>query len=381
MKIQKTLFAGIFIFILLIGGLFAQTQQDVGFCSGDQLGIKELAPWYCTSINQVVYNEYQQWLPVAMAVMMASFSIAAIIFVFGIALKNQRVREFGVGELYEATASAIILALFMMIAAVMLGLIPASFTGPLDPYVTSLNYISTTITQTNTFVAALFNTYYTASYFQSFSLNVNVNVPAGNQKYLSDTITNGLTKGAGIFKSVSPIYSAAIEIFFIFPSQVIVYLLMDGLLVLHVQYFMLIFGMYAAIPVFLLPGIILRSFVPTRSLGGMFIGVAVGFFFIMPVMFSISYYFTHSSVANALTLATQQMNQYSQGVGSQQNAISPTSPLVTTLTNVQNSMGAFWLAVLFYPALIVALTYFSVITIADFIGGFAHSSRKFIGQL
>lgn len=380
MKIGNGIFGGILLLMILAGSLFAQTtQQDVGFCSGDQLGIKELAPWYCTSINQVVYDQWQQWLPVAMAVVMVSFSLAAIIFVFGIALRNQKLKEFGVGELYEATATAIIAALFMMIAAVMLGIIPASFTGPTDPYVTSLNYISTTITQTNTFVSTLFYTYSIASYFTSFSLNINI--AQGNTLSSSQTTQNAAKLLQKINQKVLPILSPAIEAFFILPSQIISYLLMEGLLTLHVEYYLLVFGMYAAIPVFLIPGVILRSFIPTRSLGGMFMGIAIGFFFIMPVMFSISYFFTQSSVSSALTLATQQLNQYGQGVGSQQNAISPTSPLVTTLGGIQNAMGAFWLAVLFYPALTMALTYFSVITIADFIGGFAHGSGKFIGQL
>ncbi|MDE1869464.1 MAG: hypothetical protein KGH71_00565 [Candidatus Micrarchaeota archaeon] len=375
------------LFLLAMGTLNAQsTSQAVGACATNQFGVADLAPWYCTSVNQVIYGEWQQWLPVAFAVILLSFSIAAIIFAFGVAVKNQKVREFGVGEIYEATASAIIAGLFMMIAAVMLGVVPASFIGPTDPYVTSLNYISTTISQTNGLVTHLFATFSVASYFISFSLNVGGTVAAGtSDKTSTDSFSKdaigAVKQFAGLFKKTNSLFAPAIDGLFIAPAQVLCVLLMGGLLTLHIEYYLLLFGMYAAIPVFLLPGIILRSFVPTRSLGGMFMGIAIAFFFLMPVMFSVAFYFTQQGVGSSLTTATAQITQYSQGVGAEQNSLTPSSPLVTTIQGIQSSMGAYWLAVLFYPAMIMALTYFSIITIADFVGGFAKGSGKFMSAL
>ncbi|MEM3626136.1 MAG: hypothetical protein QW144_01740, partial [Candidatus Micrarchaeaceae archaeon] len=66
------------------------------------------------------------------------------------------------------------------------------------------------------------------------------------------------------------------------------------------------------------------------------------------------------------------------GTGSQSNAVSPTSPLVLELGNIQSSMGAFWLSVLFYPALIIAMTYAMVTQLANFIGGFAQKSGRLL---
>ncbi|MDE1845685.1 MAG: hypothetical protein KGH53_00150 [Candidatus Micrarchaeota archaeon] len=381
----------IFIFVILllsliIGSPSAQgTVQSVGACATNQFGVAEIAPWYCTSINQVIYGEWQQWLPVAFAVILLSFMIAAIVFVCGVALRNQKLREFGVGEIYEATASAIIAGLFMTIAAVMLGIVPASFTGPSDPYVTSLNYISTTITQTNGLITHLFATFSVAAYFTSFSLNVGGTVAAGTDTSSATTISKdaigAVKQFSGFFKKTNSLFSPAIDALFMAPAQILSVLLMGGLLTLHIEYYLLLFGMYAAIPVFLLPGIVLRSFIPTRSLGGMFMGIAIAFFFLMPLMFSVAYYFTQQGVGGSLTTATEQITQFGQGVGAEQNALTPSSPLVTTLNNLQSSMGAYWLAILFYPAMIMALTYFAIITIADFIGGFAKGSGKFMSTL
>ncbi|MDE1827825.1 MAG: hypothetical protein KGH65_01555 [Candidatus Micrarchaeota archaeon] len=359
----------------------ANAQSAGGPCATNQLDIQNLAPWYCSSVNQAVYNAWQQWLPVGFAVMTVAFSIAAILFAIGVALRNQRLRDFGVGEIYEATATALIVILFMFIAAVMIGVLPSLFTGPQNPYVTSLTYITGTITQTTTLITGLFNIYSVDAYYSSYTLGVSL----GPQGAVPDTGQFGTFAASGITKFVTSYivqaFKGAIDLFFLLPAQIVAYLLMEGLLVLNVEYYILIFAMYAAIPVFLLPGVILRAFIPTRSLGGMFMAIAIGFFFIMPLLFAVAFYFTQGGVATSLAQATQQLSQFGSGTGAEQNAISASSPLVGTLHDIQSSMGAYWLSILFYPALIMAITYFAVITISDFIGGFAHSSGTFIGKL
>jgi len=369
-----------FMLLMMIGTTLANAQSAGGPCATNQLDIQNLAPWYCSSINQAVYNVWQQWLPVGFAVMTVAFLIAALLFMLGIALRSQRLRDFGVGEIYEATATAIIVIIFMFIAAVMIGILPSLFTGPQNPYVTSLTYITSTITQTTTLITSLFNIYSVDAYYSSYSLNVALG-PEGTKgtggfgNVATSAITNLVTN------YVLPAFKGAIDLFFLLPAQIVAYLLMDGLLILNVEYYILIFAMYAAIPVFLLPGVILRAFIPTRGLGGMFMAIAIGFFFIMPLLFAVAFYFTQAGVATSLTQASQQLNQFGQGTGAEQNAVSASSPLVSTLNDIQSSMGSYWLSILFYPALIMAITYFAIVTIADFIGGFAHSSGTLIGKL
>ncbi|MDE1847736.1 MAG: hypothetical protein KGH61_02180, partial [Candidatus Micrarchaeota archaeon] len=359
--------------------------------------INQVAPWYCTDINQAIVREWTSWLPVGMAVIIVSFSIAAMIFIVGLALRNERVRNFGIGEFYEAAATGIIIVFFLFIAAVMLGLVPALFIGTTNPYVTALNYVSSVSQGTQQVIYSLFGVVNLVDFYSSINVSVKVansgsasdlaNFIAGclNSKG-SNTGTRGavaaLCKGGGLFVgSVQEPLALSLEILFAAPANVLLLTLMDGLVVLNIEFYLIIFAMYSAIPVFLLPGAILRAFMPTRSLGGMMMSIGIAFFFVMPILFSVAFYFTHQSAVTALNTAASRLAQYGSGSGAETNALTPTSPLVTTLSNLQNGMGGYWLSILFYPALIMGMTYFSVITMADFIGGFAHSTGKIIGQM
>ncbi|MGC8586925.1 MAG: hypothetical protein ACP5K9_01390, partial [Candidatus Micrarchaeia archaeon] len=317
--------------------------------------VNNLAPWYCSQINQAVYNAWHPWIPIATLAILVSFFIGVLIFMSGLILNSEKVRTYGIGEIYEALATAIIVIMFMLIAAVMMGLIPGFVVGPIDPYNTSLVYINNTISSAENLFTALFNTNMAASFYASFGIDI------------SSVVYASLITG---------VFSQAILILYVLPAQAIGAVLVQGLLVLHIEFYLILFFMYASIPVFLIPGIIFRALLPTRALGGMLIAISIGFYLIMPLLFSIAYFFTNTTVLSSLNQETAAINAYGGGANSQANAVSPTSPLVETLGNIQSSMGAFWLSVLFYPALITAATYMAVITIAEFIGGFAHKTAK-----
>ncbi|MEM4064160.1 MAG: hypothetical protein QXR16_01675 [Candidatus Micrarchaeaceae archaeon] len=325
--------------------------------------VNALAPWYCSQINQAVYKAWAPWLPIALIVILVSFMIGVMIFMAGIIANNERIRSFGIGEIYEAIATAIIVIMFMLIAAVMFGLIPSFAVGPIDPYNTSLTYINRTINVTEAVFKSLYDSNMLASYYASISISIAV---------------EGQNVASTLSSIISPLYSGVIEVLYVLPSYSIDLLLMDGILVLETEFHLILLFMYAAIPVFLIPGIILRAIFPTRSLGGMMIALAIGFYMIMPILFAIAYVFTSQSVLQTMQSEAAAINAYGSGTGSQSNAVSPTSPLVLELGDIQSSMGAFWLSVLFYPALIIAMTYAMVTQIANFIGGFAQKSGKLL---
>ena len=394
----------VLLFILTLAGMLsAQSVYSpmplaggINPCANNNYAINQVAPWYCSDINQVVVKEWSSWLPVGIAVIVVSFSIAAMIFIVGIALRNERVRNFGIGEFYEAAATGIIIVFFLFIAAVMLGLVPALFIGAANPYVTALNYISSLSQGTQQVIYGMFGVINVVDFYSSININVqilNSNGASELGQFIAGCLGSGnnagtrggiaaLCKGAGTFVgSVQQPLALTLQILFAAPANVLLLTLMDGLVVLNIEFYLIIFAMYSAIPVFLLPGAILRAFMPTRSLGGMMMSIGIAFFFIMPILFSVAFYFTHQSALTPLNTAAAQLEQYGSGSGAETNALSPTSPLVTALGNLQNGMGGYWLSVLFYPALIMGMTYFSVITMADFIGGFAHSTGKLIGQM
>lgn len=324
-----------------------------------------LAPWYCSQINQQVAGIWERWAPIGFIAISLSFLIAAVILMIGIAMRNDKMRDFAIGELYEASATTIIVVMFLVLCATLFGIIPSFFTGPLDPYNTSLSFISSTINTTQGVITSLYNVVMIQAFYSSVVLKVQIG-PAGSE---SRTLSKAVSE------AVNPL-AAFITSFFIIPAQTISSLLVDGLLALNAEFYLILFFMYVAIPVFLIPGIIFRAIFPLRSVGGMLIGVAVSFYLIMPILFSISFLFTNTSVISQLTAASLTITANGQGTSAETNAGSPTSPLVTEVNGLETTVGSYFLATLFYPALILALTYFAMQTIADFIGGAAKTSSK-----
>ncbi len=291
---------------------------------------------------------------------MIAFLIAGMIFMIGAGIKNNRIRNFGVGELYEAVASAIIVALFVYVSAVIFGLVPGLFVGAINPYALSLHLITTTINSGESVYASLFHAYDYDMYLSTLSVD----------------ISSPLYPTVNITKSVISIALLPLDIYFIEPTAVVSGFIYDGILALYAEYYLIVFFAVAAIPVFLIPGVILRVLLPTRSLGGILISLAVGFYFVMPLLFAVAFYFTAPHAAAQLSAQAALLNRYSAGKGALNNAVSSTSPLVTTLSGISSTLNSFWLLILFYPALISAVTYAFVIQLAEFIGGAARMSGR-----
>ena len=353
------------------GGIASGTQYATSYCL--QGGAASLAaPWYCSQINQAVASIWQQWEPVAIITIMVAFMIAAVIFAIGIAIRNQRVKDFGMGEIYEAAATAFIAVFFLTLAAILFGVIPAYTTGTIDPYNTSLSYIGSTINSSGGLLTSILNVVIIDYFYSSISVNVALGAEGSIPQTYAGLPAQSISSAAS---TLSP-YTPFILAFFIQPAQVIGELLIDALIALEAEFYMILFFMYIAIPVFLIPGIIFRAIFPLRSVGGMLIGAAFAFYVVMPLLFSVAYYFTNTNQLAMLNSASAAVSANGAGTLAQTNAISPTAPLVTEMTDLESSMGGFFLSILFYPALILAITYTAMTTVADFIGGAAKRTGK-----
>ena len=330
--------------------------------------VKLLAPWYCSQINQAAATVWASWEPLGLAVTMLSFTIAAVIFMFGVALHNDRLRIFGIGEIYEATATALIVLLFSFMAAVMFGLLPGFFVGPIDPYNTSLTYISHLIGATGTLTTEIFQ------------------IGALDYFYASQQIIICAAEANDECGDLTAIFPSAFRFGvlygFFWPAWTFLDLTNGGFIALHVEFYAILFFMYAAIPAFLIPGIIFRAILPTRHLGGMMMAIAIGFYFIMPILFSVTFYFTTTGPGNPLSsieAVTGALERYGSGSNAITGTISPASPLVEAMGGAKSLLGDFWLSVLFYPALISAITYALIVQIAELIGGMARTSGRIRG--
>jgi len=323
---------------------------------------QQSAPWYCSQINQAAAGIWENWAPVAIATIIAALMIAVMIFVAGVVLRNEKVRNFGIGEIYEAMATALIAAGFLFLMAVLFGLIPAQLaTGPLNPYDTALSYVAKLIVTTQKVIVALVEPIMTDYFYSSISITV-----------------SGFT-GSSVLNLIGSLIQQ-IFLFFIEPAKVVMLLLEDGMLALFFEFYAMLLFMYIGIPVFLIPGIILRAIFPLRPLGGMLMAIAISFYLIMPILFSIAYLFTNQSAAVAnLNQAASQIAASGQGVNAEINAESPTAPLAEIVSSnglLTGSMGAYFLSVLIYPAIIFAVCYSFMTVIADFIGGVKRATGR-----
>ena len=283
----------------------------------------------CSTASAAQAAAWYSDLPIAIIVLLVAFLIAAIIFMVGTALKNDRMRNFGIGELYEALASAIIVALFLYIGAAVVNaanVVPGVSCSS-TPYATASSAITSTIGAAETMYFGTLTAYETEA--AALSTVTTFEVP-----YL-----DYYSQSSAFTATQLPIFIATVA-----PEVTLASFLADGIFVLWVEYYLLFFFSIAAIPVFVAPGVIFRALFPTRGFGGMMIALGIGFYIIMPVLFAFA--FTNFGTLNS-------SNVYSQ----------------------------FWLLMLFYPALIIAVTYAFVSTIANFIGGSSQMGGRIRGLI
>ena len=320
--------------------------------------ISTYQPWYCP-INQQIYSEWASYMPAAFVVVFLSFGIAAVIFMIGVGLNSSRIRNFGIGEFYEAIATTIIIASFLYLCAVLFGILPGVAVGDINPYATAFYLIPKTIAIAQNMYSSLFSIYLQLSYLTSFQVNLQLGGPLGG------ILATALKFIGFVAQPFINIYTIPVTIYFLDPAVSIAGFLVDGIAALYAEYYILMFFSVAAVPVFLIPGVFFRSFFPTRALGGILIAMAFGFYLIMPALFSVAYYFTAPSIQRDMSVATLQMQRLQL---SQQNPTAPGSPLVLQLHNVKSSLNGFWLMIFFYPTLIIAITYTSIVELSNFIG-------------
>ena len=317
------------------------------------------APWYCP-INGQIYTAWANDLPFVLFVVLLAFMIASIIFMVGVALRDNKIRNFGIGELYEATASAIIVVFFLYVCAIVFGITPAILVGAINPYPVAFNLILSTINSAEAVYQSIFGVYLTDMFY--VSINTQLSVYGLNLNGISSTITS--------------IYTLYLEVFVIQPSAVIATFLVDGIAALYSEYYLIVFFAVASIPAFVIPGVVLRAILPTRALGGVLMAIGIGFYLVMPTMFAVAYYFTAPQILHQLATANSQLNRWGTGSGAETNGLSPSAPLPLALQSVQSALSSFWLMILFYPVLIIAVAYAFISQLANFLGGASNISGR-----
>ncbi len=367
MRIIYVAFAAVLATLIGTGFASPASSSCSGFLSSQ--AVQQAAPWYCSYVNQAAQSAWSQWAPVAFAVILVSVMIGVVLFMLGIVIRNAKLREYGIGELYESMATALIVVFFLSVSAALFGIIPSLITGPVNPYMTSLNYINNLIISTQTLDGTMFNIYVVDSYYLSTAITIK-----GSIGVLNVITNNALNTFAAALRD-------ALLQTVILPAQALGEILTGSLIVLHIEFYLIMFAMYAAIPVFLIPGIIFRAFLPTRGVGGMLMATAIGFYMVMPILFSVAYFFTNQSSLQQLNSQNSALQNYGQGSGAQVNAATPSGALAEAFSNIGSDLGGYWISVFFFPDLIIALTYALILTMSDFIGGMSQSTTRILSLL
>jgi len=385
-----------------------------------QVGSGSYGPYSCnlgflsSSIQMEVCNVWSGMFPLAVIAVLLSFTIAAMFFMIGTATKLDRLRNFGIGELYEAIATALIVGSFFLISGLILQTIPSTLINNLgsaaggtpsititDPYVVATNALLTTVNETewsydcivngNTapgqgsalgggvanpppdgLAACPFTSGENASFgglsgvqFQSPLSTNYAFISAVTTQNIEIDIGTGIggALGIGLLTNGISLLELFAQIAYMFPEGLVASFLIDGLYVLWGIYYLLMFFSVIG-PVFVILGIVFRAILPTRALGGMMIAMGMGFYLVAPTLLA----FLYSPGVNPYP---SNLNANACGGLISSSFIPSTCHLFGTILGVMNGL---WLQIVFYPILVIAITYSFVTQLANFIG--ASSSMR-----
>ena len=349
----------------------------------------------------VISQSWNGLMPLAVVAVLIAFTIAAIIFMLGTAFKSDRIRNFGIGELYEAVATALIVGMFITISN-MLVYVPSailntasttSFSNPAllsvattDPFTFTLTSLSILTTDVETIYNELFN-----GPFLGESI-YNINQPPGSGPNYWYTVhpncygpicgyinvhplitidysveavegisLSNLISALDRWNPIGPLLQLTVSQTVLLPDIGAAGFMIDALYVLWSEFYLILFFAFIG-PLLVAAGAIFRAFIPTRAFGGMLIALGVGFYLVMPTLFAFMFTVLPPSCAQANLGACGQIstNLY-------------TSIVTSSITS---ALDPLWLYILFYPLFAISLTYVFVTQFGNLIGATAQMGGR-----
>jgi hypothetical protein len=97
--------------------------------------------------------------------------------------------------------------------------------------------------------------------------------------------------------------------------------------------------------------------------------IGISFYLVFPTLFSVAYYLTSPSVQQSMQLESTQLTRFTTQSSAVAGSSGPTSPVSAQILDVESTMSSFWLLVLFYPSLIIAVVYATIQQLSSFLGG------------
>lgn len=325
---------------------------------------------------------------IAVSVIAIMISVGGIIFGLGYAMDNNRLKNFGRDELIQSFINgAIVGALFLFFSPLGLG------TGMINGLVSGSHANATC------------NGYMSSNYAICFAYNYLVGVTPvtiNNSSYPSLLgsslelllpisglyITLGLISSTQLDFGIASISFGTVLAPLLSQEDFIISALTFAIISIYTQSALLGVISIVAIPLLLPVGLVLRTFYPTRKLGGTAIAIAIGLFAIFPLTYLLDAQITanYSSTINQASISSFTIQ--AQGVegslfstsvlpsntlsGPLQALANGVSGLASSFTSIIKQLVS-WLAliiiqVFFFPVLSIVLTITSIRELAKMLG-------------
>ncbi len=326
---------------------------------------------------------------IAVSIVAIMISIGGIILGLGYSFNNKKLKEFGQGELIQSLINGVIVgALFILF--IPNGLISNSINGIVE----SSN------------VSATCQGYMSQNYAICFAYNYLVGsnpVKINGKQYPSLLVDsrNLLIPVSTVYATISVIGSLGINLLIatinfnyllapiIKETGLLIRAIITAIIGIYVQAVLLNMVSVIAIPILLPVGIILRTFYPTRKMGGAIMAISIGLFAVFPMTYILDAQMTayFMGIVSNVTLTTpftiglsnleSDISSISLGNATSTNSI--TRLLYTETTNVlttfydwaKNIIDMFALLVIevfFLPLLSLILTVISIRELASILG-------------
>ena len=242
------------------------------------------------------------WFPIVLLGVLVVISVVAIIYALGPLLGRNDIKIWARAKIYDALVTIVLAIIFLSFSTALystdptslysaIGIIPKSCIYPSSISQSPTNLYSISLCDIYTFnqnVASFSTSVFWMSVLLDFTPSISGSFPTG-----SVTPINARSYGTGISYSVSLLPIVLVHQYIVpFMTAYFVAVLASQVLQVLLSAAMLIFS------VFLILGLLARSFGVTKSFGGSMIAFGLGLGFVYPLVVSISYGFLNVVIEN-----------------------------------------------------------------------------------
>ncbi len=293
------------------------------------VGISYAAPTFPINVNT--------WVPIALIIALLVIVVAAVIYMLSGIVGNNDIRAWSQNQLYQTFITIILLLVFAAFTYLFflnpqgafgaVGLVPAQC-NPQNQNPTTIYTLATCDISTFTTDAfQLSQVLYFVSYFLGASPGIAIKVEFPNQPYINTGFSLDSFVPSGVETVLGYVFDAVI--FTLILNQIQVILIAAALLLMSI---------------FIVVGLLARTFGVTRTFGGAMIALALGFGLVYPLLAILSYGFIDTNICSSYagtctngTINTVTLTENVFGIMIQTFTTAISSGLLGNAASIENS--------------------------------------------